>query len=52
MSQLDDIYATVLRQAYFIRFEQTAHRMVAEGATGTNWPKLIWLNFGSNSARP
>lgn len=34
VSQLDDIYATVLRQAYFIRFEQTAHRMVAEGATG------------------
>ncbi|CUS39928.1 M3 family oligoendopeptidase [Candidatus Nitrospira nitrificans] len=34
VSQLDDIYATVLRQAYFIHFEQTAHRMVAEGATG------------------
>jgi oligoendopeptidase F len=34
VSQLDDIYATVLRQAYFIRFEQAAHRMVAEGATG------------------
>ena len=34
MSQLDDIYATVLRQAYFIRFEQAAHRMVSEGATG------------------
>ncbi len=34
LSQLDDIYATVLRQAYFIRFEQAAHHMVAEGATG------------------
>ena len=34
VSQLDDIYATVLRQAYFIRFEQAAHQMVAEGATG------------------
>ncbi|MDF0674554.1 MAG: M3 family oligoendopeptidase [Nitrospira sp.] len=34
LSQLDDIYATVLRQAYFIRFEQVAHQMVAEGATG------------------
>jgi oligoendopeptidase F len=34
VSQLDDIYATVLRQAYFIRFEQIAHQMVAEGATG------------------
>ncbi len=33
LSQLDDIYATVLRQAYFVRFENQAHRMVAEGAT-------------------
>ena len=34
LSQLDDIYATVLRQAYFVRFEKTAHEMIAEGATG------------------
>jgi oligoendopeptidase F len=34
LSQLDDIYATVLRQAYFVRFEKTAHKMIAEGATG------------------
>ena len=34
MSQLDDIYATVLRQAYFVRFEKTAHEMIAGGATG------------------
>ena len=34
LSQLDDIYATVLRQAYFVRFERTAHRMIADGATG------------------
>ncbi|HEU4685645.1 MAG TPA: M3 family oligoendopeptidase [Nitrospira sp.] len=34
LNQLDDIYATVLRQAYFVRFEQMAHRMIAEGATG------------------
>jgi len=34
VSQLDDIYATVMRQAYFIRFENAAHRMVGEGATG------------------
>ena len=34
LSQLDDIYATVLRQAYFVRFEQTAHQMIAEGASG------------------
>jgi len=34
LNQLDDIYATVLRQAYFVRFEKTAHRMIGEGATG------------------
>ena len=34
VSQLDDIYATVMRQAYFVRFENAAHRMVGEGATG------------------
>ena len=34
LSQLDDIYATVLRQAYFVRFEKTAHEMIAGGATG------------------
>ena len=34
LSQLDDIYATVMRQAYFVRFEKIAHQMIAEGATG------------------
>ena len=34
LSQLDDIYATVLRQAYFVRFERIAHQMIAGGATG------------------
>ncbi len=33
LAQLDDIYATVLRQAYFVRFEIAAHAMVAQGAT-------------------
>jgi len=33
LSQLDDMYATVLRQAYFVRFERTAHQMIADGAT-------------------
>ena len=33
LSQLDDIYATVMRQAYFVRFEQQAHQMISEGAT-------------------
>lgn len=33
LAQLDDIYATVLRQAYFILFEKSAHHMVAHGGT-------------------
>ncbi|MFN8454393.1 MAG: M3 family metallopeptidase, partial [Anaerolineae bacterium] len=30
---IDDAYATVLRQAYFVLFERDAHRMVTEGKT-------------------
>lgn len=33
LNQLDDIYATILRQAYFVRFEKSAHQMIADGAT-------------------
>lgn len=33
LGQLDDLYATVMRQAYFILFEKTAHEMIARGAT-------------------
>ncbi|MEY4704004.1 MAG: hypothetical protein RL042_200 [Nitrospirota bacterium] len=33
LNQLDDIYATVLRQAYFVQFESQAHEMIAQGAT-------------------
>lgn len=31
--QVDDAYATIIRQAFFAMFEVTAHKMVAEGAT-------------------
>ncbi len=30
---IDDAYATVLRQAYFVLFERDAHRLVTEGKT-------------------
>lgn len=43
IGQLDDIYATVLRQAYFVRFEKLAHQMVGEGATGDQLAKA-YLN--------
>jgi oligoendopeptidase F len=42
VSQLDDIYATVLRQAYFVRFEKAAHQMVADGATGDQLAKFYF----------
>lgn len=31
--QLDDVYATVLRQAFFVRFERDAHQIIGEGGT-------------------
>ncbi len=33
LSQLDDLYATILRQAYFVEFENQAHHLIAEGKT-------------------
>jgi oligoendopeptidase F len=43
LSQLDDVYATVLRQAYFVRFEKLAHQMIGEGATADQLAK-VYLN--------
>ena len=33
VSALDDAYATVTRQAYFVLFERQAHEMIAQGVT-------------------
>ena len=33
MAQLDDAYATIMRQAYFVQFERSAHDLIAKGAT-------------------
>ena len=33
LGQLDDAYATIMRQAFFVQFEIAAHQMVAKGAT-------------------
>ncbi len=30
---LDDAYATIIRQGYFVIFEQTAHKLILQGAT-------------------
>lgn len=40
LNQLDDIYATVLRQAYFVLFENRAHEMIAQGATVKNLAQM------------
>ena len=33
LGQLDDAYATIMRQAFFVQFEIEAHRLVEKGAT-------------------
>lgn len=33
LGQLDDLFATILRQAYFTEFEHQAHQMITNGAT-------------------
>jgi len=33
LGQLDDAYATIMRQAFFVQFEREAHRMIGKGAT-------------------
>ena len=33
LGQLDDLYATILRQAYFVEFENQAHEHIAQGVT-------------------
>ncbi|NJN70004.1 MAG: M3 family oligoendopeptidase [Nitrospira sp.] len=56
LNQLDDIYATVLRQAYFVRFETLAHGMVTEGATGDQLAQAylseLRQQFGKNMKVP
>ncbi|MDE3225161.1 MAG: M3 family oligoendopeptidase [Nitrospirota bacterium] len=45
LAQLDDIYATVLRQAYFVLFEQRAHDMIAHGATAEDLAAAYQANL-------
>ena len=44
LNQLDDIYATVLRQAYFVHFENQAHEMIDQGATVKDLAKIYLAN--------
>ena len=56
VNQLDDIYATVMRQAYFVAFERTAHDMVAQGATthdlASTYMTLLKQQFGKSLRVP
>ncbi len=49
--QLDDLYATIMRQAYFTMFEKDAHQALEKGATMSEISKIYYENlneqFGS-----
>lgn len=42
---IDDSYATVLRQAYFVMFEREAHRQIIDGATMNDLNTLYMANL-------
>jgi oligoendopeptidase F len=44
-SQVDDAYATIMRQIFFSMFEVTAHDMVAEGATIDQLSEAYYQNL-------
>jgi oligoendopeptidase F len=39
------MYATVMRQAYFVLFEQRAHRMISDGATVTDLAESYFVSL-------
>jgi len=43
--QLDDMYATIMRQAYFTVFEKDAHKTIAEGATVNEVSDIYYRNL-------
>ena len=44
-ASMDDIYATVMRQAYFTRFEIAAHQAVREGKPRSALDEIYWQNL-------
>ena len=44
-NQVDDAYATIMRQIFFAMFEVTAHDMVAEGATIDQLSEAYYQNI-------
>ncbi len=45
VASLDDVYATVLRQAYFVRFELDAHQAILEGRSVDEVSELYMANL-------
>ena len=56
LGQLDDLYATILRQAYFVKFEDEAHEYISKGATVNNlsqtYLRLLKEQFGQTVSVP
>lgn len=51
LAQLDDLYATVLRQTYFVLFEKQAHEMIANGATAEDLAAAYLTNLREQFGR-
>ena len=49
-ASVDDIYATVMRQAFFVIFEQTAHQAIMDNASPQELDRLYLKIFTSSSA--
>ncbi len=53
-ASVDDIYATVMRQAFFVIFEEAAHRAIQENASPQELDRLyfenLWEQFGDSVA--
>lgn len=56
LGQLDDLFATILRQAYFVEFENQAHEQIAQGTTVNDLAKtylgLLKEQFGRGVTVP
>ncbi len=56
LGQLDDLFATILRQAYFVEFENQAHEQIAQGTTVNDLAKtylsLLKEQFGRSITVP
>ncbi len=44
-SKLDDLYGSIIRQAFFVLFEREAHSMIKEGATVTEVAQTYYSNL-------